>query len=447
MKRVYIFILLALVLSNTPFLHSQIRNIASIKGTWTGQWVNNFYHSSGFISVNITVDQVNKTAHGDWNVGGNILGQPRLPFSTDITLNDSGFVASFYSSIWGNISGSGLYTGGYSGTAANCPNPNATSIAAVGSFNSRQINGTFTFIWLPAGSSPINGTVTITKQNPINDPTNLTVSVAASGAANLNWNDNASNETGYRIERKNSNTGIWSQIATVGPNSNAYTDNSVMADTPYVYRVAAFNTYTESEYSQEAAYKTLIPVELISFDYALNENGIRLNWVTATEKNNKCFEIDRKLENSGWVKIGIVPGSGTTTEKSYYRFTDGLKNVSLTGAIKYRLKQIDFDGTVGYSQEIEVDAGKILSGYSISQNFPNPFNPVTTIDYQLPVSGFVVLRVYDIRGNEVNTLVKEYKPAGRYSINFDASSLSSGVYLYRLQAGLFNSTKKLVVLK
>ena len=85
--------------------------------------------------------------------------------------------------------------------------------------------------------------------------------------------------------------------------------------------------------------------------------------------------------------------------------------------------------------------------FSLSQNYPNPFNPVTRIDYSIKESGFVSLRVYDTIGNEVSTLVNENKPAGSYSVNFNAGSLPSGMYIYRLTSGKFTSSKKLIVIK
>jgi hypothetical protein len=85
--------------------------------------------------------------------------------------------------------------------------------------------------------------------------------------------------------------------------------------------------------------------------------------------------------------------------------------------------------------------------FHLSQNYPNPFNPVTSIQYAISSRQFVTLKVYDLLGREVATLVNEEKPAGEYEVEFDGSKLSSGVYLYRLTAGEFNETRKLVLLK
>ncbi len=236
MKKQFISFSLLFILSVTFNVHSQIRNLKSIEGTWTGQWHNNFYNSSGNINVVITVDEAGLNAHGVWNVGGAILGVENRPgFSTDITLTSTGFTANFNSIIWGDISGTGFYTGSYSGTAINIPNPNASNIAVTGTFNNLNINGTFTFRWIPAGTDPINGTVQITKQNPVVDPSNLILSENPAMTINLQWTDNSNNETGFRIDRKKSSTGTWTEIATVGANVTTYRDQNLDVETEYTY--------------------------------------------------------------------------------------------------------------------------------------------------------------------------------------------------------------------
>lgn len=93
------------------------------------------------------------------------------------------------------------------------------------------------------------------------------------------------------------------------------------------------------------------------------------------------------------------------------------------------------------------DGDIILSEYMLKQNYPNPFNPTTKISWQSPVNDWQTLKVYDILGNEVATLVDEYKPVGKYSIDFDASNLPSGVYLYQLRSGSNVNTRKMTLLK
>jgi hypothetical protein len=200
-----------------------------------------------------------------------------------------------------------------------------------------------------------------------------------------------------------------------------------------------------------------IPVELISFNSSVIGNNVQLNWTTATETNNSGFEVERlqdyKIEKlQEWETIGFVPGFGTTTEPKSYSFID--ENVT-TGTYKYRLKQIDFDGTFTYSNEIEVVVDFTPKEFVLYQNYPNPFNPSTKIKYSIPdviankvkQSQLVTLKVYDILGNEIATLVNEEKPSGSYEIEFNANRLASGIYYYRITAGNFSQTKKMIFLK
>ena len=205
-----------------------------------------------------------------------------------------------------------------------------------------------------------------------------------------------------------------------------------------------------------------VPVELISFTAKVEQSKVMLEWETATETNNYGFELERSLTPplskgegvSEWAKIGFVNGNGTTEEIKLYSFVD--KNLK-QGQYLYRLKQINMDGSYKYSNEVEV---QIQPGkYSLEQNYPNPFNPSTKITYSIPAVGtsvgtslmkflqFVQLKVYDVLGNEVATLVEEYREAGRYEITFNASDLASGMYLYILKAGDFVETKKMILVR
>ena len=186
----------------------------------------------------------------------------------------------------------------------------------------------------------------------------------------------------------------------------------------------------------------LIPVELTSFSGITEKNDVILNWSTATEVNNQGFEIQKKT-NGEYERIGFVEGHGTTTELQNYTFRDKSVNA---GSYYYRLKQMDFDGSFEYSGEIAVEVSQ-PADYFLSQNYPNPFNPSTTISYALAEDIDVSLKVFDILGNEVATLINENQPAGAYDVSFDAGNLSSGVYYYTLQAGEFTSTKKLMLMK
>jgi hypothetical protein len=191
-----------------------------------------------------------------------------------------------------------------------------------------------------------------------------------------------------------------------------------------------------------------VPVEMPTFSASVYDGYVKLEWYTATETNNFGFEIEKRsgtfLQNeSEWHSIGFVAGSGTTTEIRVYSFIDD--NIS-PGQYCYRIKQLDLNGQFEYSEIIEIEI-KTPAEYSLEQNYPNPFNPSTTINYSLKEKGLVTIKVFDILGNEVKTLLNSEQEAGKYQLEFDASTLASGIYFYTLNAGDFISTKKMIFLK
>ncbi len=193
-------------------------------------------------------------------------------------------------------------------------------------------------------------------------------------------------------------------------------------------------------------YSSPLPVELISFTSQLLSKGVLLKWRTETEVNNYGFEVERcvlSAERQAWNKIGFLNGNENSNSPKSYSFED--KNVT-AGKYSYRLKQVDNNGQFEYSKTIEVDMG-VIKKFELSQNFPNPFNPSTKITYSIPERGNVSLKVFDLLGSEVAELVKGEMVAGTYDITFNASNLPSGVYFYRLQAGSFTQTKKMILLK
>ncbi|MBK8984256.1 MAG: T9SS type A sorting domain-containing protein [Ignavibacteria bacterium] len=187
-----------------------------------------------------------------------------------------------------------------------------------------------------------------------------------------------------------------------------------------------------------------LPVELSSFVSSISGNSVTLNWTTSSEINNSGFDIERSSVSGVWSKVGSVSGNGTSATPNSYSFTE--RNVA-SGNYSYRLKQTDFNGNFEYfNLSSEVVIG-IPTEFKLSQNYPNPFNPSTTINYEIPVDGAVSLKIFDMSGKEVMTLVDGVKNAGYYSINFNASNLSSGIYFYKLSANDFTSVKKMMLVK
>lgn len=189
--------------------------------------------------------------------------------------------------------------------------------------------------------------------------------------------------------------------------------------------------------------ENVTPVELISFTVIVKDKKVILSWQTATELNNYGFDIERKINDETWDILGFVEGHGNSNTPNFYSFID---NTPMGGnKYLYRLKQIDLNGKYEYSNEIEVEMtpGK----YLLYQNYPNPFNPSTKIMYRIVNESKVVITVYDILGKEVETLVNEIKEPGTYELELNAHRLASGTYIYRLVAGDYVESKKMILLR
>lgn len=190
-----------------------------------------------------------------------------------------------------------------------------------------------------------------------------------------------------------------------------------------------------------------VPVELSSFIASVNGSTVTLDWQTESEINNKGFYIERKIEGSFEV-IGFTAGNGTTTDRNFYRFVDSQLK---TGFYTYRLKQVDFDGSFEYSKLVKAEI-VIPNEFSLSQNFPNPFNPSTTISFNIPIESKVSMKLFNALGKEVMQILNENLTAGSYSYPVSLEKFSSGVYFYIIEADgingkLFKSSKKMTLIK
>jgi photosystem II stability/assembly factor-like uncharacterized protein len=218
------------------------------------------------------------------------------------------------------------------------------------------------------------------------------------------------------------------------------------------YQVVSVDSMTQFAAQGNGFYKLdapwFVPVELTSFTAQVVDNDIILNWFTATEINNQGFNVDFSLDNENFTQIGFVPGFGTTTEMKSYSFT--VSDVE-SGVQYYRIKQIDFDGTSTIFNSVEV-TGPVPNNFVLNQNHPNPFNPSTIISFSLPVESNVNIKLFNMLGQEVAQIAEGNFQAGNHNLQFIANDLSSGAYIYTLEAkGIngvtFKSTKKMLLLR
>ncbi len=306
---------------------------------------------------------------------------------------------------------------------------------------------TVTFTTPSTTAGTLSGTVTNTRPTVVGSlPTGIV------NLAERFWTINQSGLTGFscaltfdlstlggvqnfnslKVLRRNNASSSWNDAETIS-------GVTITRNAPFI-TVAGITSFSDFTIGSDASNQ--LPVELTEFGFRKADSGIELLWKTATELNNAGFEVERKSQGADWNTLGFVRGAGTTTEAQSYSFLDK----SASGKVQYRLKQIDFDGQFEYSTVIEVDAG-LPKQFALQQNYPNPFNPTTVINYQLPVASNVSLKVYDVLGKEVMTLVNGRQEAGDYNVSLNAASLSSGVYFYRLQSGSFVETKKMMLVK
>ncbi len=207
------------------------------------------------------------------------------------------------------------------------------------------------------------------------------------------------------------------------------------------------NGRTDGTYSMDAACYVSptglpLPVELTSFTAVANDNSVVLEWATATEVNNYGFEVERAVADE-FETIGFVEGAGNSNSPKQYSFVD---TDNLSGEVSYRLKQVDADGSSEYSDVVTVNANG-LAKTELFQNYPNPFNPTTQISFKLANANQVNVSVYNTLGEKVAELVNEVREAGVHNLKFDASNLSSGFYIYRIETPNYSKTMKMLLIK
>ena len=247
-----------------------------------------------------------------------------------------------------------------------------------------------------------------------------------------------SNVTMY--ERPNAGSGTFASLETTA--STGGTPNDISDDTLQ----AATDTFSEFALASDTE---PLPVELAGFEARVDGEKVRLSWTTASETNNAGFQVQRRAgtKTSGgedaWETVGRVDGSGTTTEVQTYRFTD--ENLPYEAdRLTYRLRQVDTDGSASYSNPVTVE--RSVDAVELLDTYPNPVQNRATVRYALPETQEVSLRLYDVLGREVRTIVRA-EQEGRHMQRVDLSKLPSGVYFLRLASEGTARTQKLTVVR
>lgn len=350
---------------------------------------------------------------------------------------------------------------------------------------------------------------------PIAVPTDLAAIEVTVDRVDLSWTDNSNNEDNFRIERSTGEDTTWILLINTAINITDYSDTGLLDSTTYRYRVRAENAFGSSDYSNTITVTTQHKEEgdnlalnrPVRFSTQQMEGGsgdnpasnavdgdINTRWSTARDSTwpqwievdlgtvrtiNKteviCFSdrayqftLDVASDTNG-VYTQVVDRTGNTTPgavespiiDTFGPVDTRYVRITVTGAHEYGgpWTSIIESRIFNSSEVVDVEeAYAVPSDFKLFQNYPNPFNPTTVISYQVPVGGLVTLKVYDILGKEIATLVNEQKSAGTHKIDFDAAGLAgrqglaSGVYLYRMHVygsgnNEFIQTKKMLLLK
>lgn len=345
-------------------------------------------------------------------------------------------------SSWGNPPEVGDYVGVYGGKVAEYPNePNAVVPAS----------GTVTFDII---MSKWTGDVDVT---PPATPSNFTAT-AGDGNVSLSWNANTETDLhSYHLFKGTVDGGIVTYFFSVGKNTISYIDNNVTNGTTYYYKIKAGDTSDNqsSISAQVSATPTAPPPATPTItSTSVFQGGVKLEWTQNTEPDLANYYIYRSKIS------GFTPSSANkiaTVNKSLTEYND-IINVESYQVYYYKVSAIDNSGNEsGYSNQATATTLNILNDnstteFALYQNVPNPFNPITVIEFSIPNDTDVNIIIYDLMGNEVKTLINEFKPVGQYQVNWDGNdnsgqSVSGGIYFYQIQAGDYNQTKKMVLLK
>lgn len=443
-------------------------------------------HTGGTITETSTGSGVivfNGVSNQSYTSGGTISNTINFTInnSAGITLTASATFPATLTMTSGNIT-TGANTLSLGTSASNLGTLSRTSGTIIGNFRRWFTTGTVSNVLFPIGTSTnyrpanISFTVAITTGGTLTafftatDPGTAGLPLDDGGTSIINagkegyWTINAADGlTGgiYSLDLTADGFSGVSDVTTLRIIKRATGGGNWMLDglhsagtgtttTPIVHRTGMSGF---SEFGVGGASDNPLPVELSSFSAVVSESGVNLKWRTETEVSNYGFEVQKsevRSQESEWNTIGFVHGHGNSNSPKDYFFID--QSVA-GGKYSYRLKQIDTDGKFEYSKVIEVDLGS-PANFELSQNYPNPFNPATTIKFSIPASpnpseggALVNLSVYNLLGEEVAVLVNKFLETGVHTINFNAESLPSGIYIYKIEANGYVQSRKMTLIK
>lgn len=290
----------------------------------------------------------------------------------------------------------------------------------------------------------------IEELNDISAPSELSAYNTQNGIE-LSWKDNSTNEEGFIIYRKNSLLGEFEALDSVSTNISNFLDELIEEGKKYSYAICAYNDFSISDTSNKANVISGLPAPS-NLEGVVNDSGhVELTWLDNSQ-NEIGFVIEGRpsLDGSYFSPIDTINAEST----SFIDSTSKMHTPYL-----YRIYCYSLDTVSSYSNEISLNVVDVYSSklienrYLLFQNYPNPFNPKTTIKYYIPEESLVSLVVYNILGQPITELVNKNQKIGDYNIDFEGSSLSSGIYFYRLKAisintgQQFDSIKKFLLLK
>ncbi len=436
-------------------------------GTSTSQNPSYTYNTAGDYNVALSINSGATTETKSNYL--KILVEPVMPYTNDFESNDGGFYS------YGVPAGNEHYWAWGSSTSTN-----------FNGADDQAVNGTKSWTTNLTSHHGFN-----TKYALESPPFNF---VGGTGTYTLSFNymSIAGTGAGFNVEYSTDGGSGWTVLGSVGDANatNWYTNASIAGlggdpgiDVPGFYQ-SSFTTFSPTydvsafigqgdvrfrfvfgaqgsandgvmidDFTINGNAVSPLPVEINSFIAHLKDNKVILNWETSIEINNYGFEIQRIIENSEtspiWEKIGFVEGHGNSNSIKNYSFVD---NSAEGGIVKYRLKQIDTDGSFEYSDEIEMNFSKLYK-FALEQNYPNPFNPTTKLNYTIKNNSKVVIEVYNTLGQKVVELYSGTQNSGKHSVSWNATGFSSGTYFARFSATslsnneTFSEVKKLLLIK